>query len=116
MTRNKSKLRVPFDVDKTLISPIKNKVFDKAIYIIDPYDNIRRKHFIHTKHIKLLKDFKARGYHITVWSANGEDWANRIVVALELDKYVDETCEKFIKYVDDLEAKDIMGVRIYLDE
>jgi len=68
----------------------------------------------HNGHIKILKDRKARGSFIVVWSAGGYAWANAVVKALGLEEYVDLVMTKPHAYVDDKQAAEIMGERIYL--
>ena len=62
----------------------------------------------------MLKDRKARGATIHVWSANGYQWALAVVRALELEAYVDFVQSKPTMYVDDLQASEILGERLYL--
>lgn len=104
-----------FDVDDTLVMHDDN--FPRDLYINDPYMSghvmlVRR----HERHIKLLKDFKSRGYSIVVWSAGGAKWARTVVDALELQNFVDICMSKPLKYVDDLPANEVLGARIYLNE
>lgn len=49
-----------------------------------------------------------------MWSAGGGEWAEAVVKALGLEKYVDLVMNKPSWYYDDKEAKDWMGKRIYL--
>ena len=104
---------VVIDVDDTLVM---RDVSDPTDWLICPYDGttipVRR----HNKHIKLLKDYHARGYYVIVWSAGGWNWARAVVDSLDLSGYVHHTMAKPVKYVDDLEAKDILGTRVYLDD
>lgn len=59
-------------------------------------------------HIDLLKSYKARGYEVTVWSANGWEWASEVVTKLKLENYVDHIATKPQKYVDDKPAEQWM--------
>ncbi len=104
-----------FDVDDTLIMYDNKEPFDT--YIADPYETgneilVR----IHQRHVKLLKDFKAKGYFIVVWSAGGAPWAKQVVNTLCLNDYVDIVMSKPLKYVDDRTAEHILGTRIYINE
>lgn len=109
----KNELNVFFDCDDTLV------MWSEApcdVYIQDPYSNGQLPLKKHKRHIKLLKDYKQRGYSVVVWSAGGAAWAEAVVNALELNEFVDYTMAKPLKYVDDLTAPDIMGTRIYLKD
>lgn len=121
MVKTNSELQVAFDVDMTLIlhgqeSP--DQFAPGMIRVQDPYDNKIKYLMSHVKHVKLLKDYKIRGYHVVIWSANGGDWAEAIARAIfgeEVDKYVDEVRTKFIKHVDDLPSDKILGERVWID-
>lgn len=68
----------------------------------------------HQYHIDLLKMYKERGYHITMWSANGWRHAKRVVDALGLEPYVDVVQSKLTKYMDDSEDPgSILGARVF---
>ena len=108
---------IKIDVDDTLIvwGNKCNKKF-KSIKMIDPYSKKTIRFKAHAGHIKVLKDRKARGAYIVVWSSGGYRWAEAIVKALKLTRYVDEVSSKPIMYIDDLTATDILGERLYLDK
>ena len=70
----------------------------------------------HDKHIQYLKDSKIKNKNtIVVWSAGGYLWAEAVVKALGIEEYVDAVMTKPYRYVDDLPAKEFMGIRIYKD-
>jgi hypothetical protein len=104
------------DCDDTLIMWGEYKEFDirEKIEIKSPYDNTSSFHFIHKGHIKVLKDRKARGSFIVVWSAGGFAWAEAVVKALGLEEYVDLCMTKPHAYIDDKKAEEFMGEHIYL--
>lgn len=102
------------DVDSTLVMYERSNKNQRSVIIIDPYDGTKRKLFIHEPHSKLVKDRKARGAHIIVWSQNGYKWAETVVIALKLQKYVDIIASKPIAIVDDLPASDWLSERIYI--
>ena len=62
----------------------------------------------HKKHIEQLKQHKLRGHTIIVWSQGGWEWANAVVKALELEKYVDLVMEKPCWIYDDIPASEFM--------
>lgn len=111
-------LLVVCDVDDTLIMHSYPDEFkDEAIQVPDCYDPNNAYTVVpHKLHIKVLKDFKARGYHVIVWSAAGAKHAKTIVDALGLQDHVNTVMSKPIKYMDDLEAHQILGARIYLKD
>lgn len=103
-----------FDCDDTLVMWHKDI---KDVTVLDPYDEGYEVQLTkHNKHIKLLKDHKERGYFIIVWSAGGYAWARAVVTALQLEDYVDLVIAKPLKYVDDLQAHEILGNRLYLED
>jgi predicted phosphatase len=112
----KNELIVYVDCDKTLVMWNKPKKKDKVVAITDPYDGTQRHLVVHQGHVKVLKDRKARGSTICVWSAAGYRWAEKVVRALGLEAYVDYVQSKPIAFVDDLQAHEILGERIYLGE
>lgn len=94
------KRTVYFDVDDTLVmwgADINNP---KAL-IVDTDDGAIVV-YPHTKHIQLLKDLKAIGWKIVIWSQGSSDHAERVIKKLQLEKYVDIITSKPESYVDDL--------------
>lgn len=110
----KNELTAFFDVDQTLIMA-GYETHKDVITIMCPYTKEELKLVPHKHHIKILKDQKARGYHITVWSANGWQWVDSVLTALGLWEYVDEGRGKSIKFFDDLPADQVLGTRVYID-
>ncbi len=105
------------DVDDTLVMwGVGAKAFDlrPIVKINSPYDGSTNVLYPNLGNIKILKDRKARGSFIVVWSAGGYAWAEAVIKALQLEQYVDLIMTKPHAYVDDKEAKDIMGERIYI--
>lgn len=109
-----SEMNIYVDVDDTLVIWGKSMPNERVIAIKDPYDGTEHLLKPHAGHIKVLKDRKARGAIIHVWSANGYKWAEAVVRALQLEQYVDYVQSKPILYIDDLEAHEILGERLYL--
>jgi len=117
------------DVDGTLIRDSKSvKVFDErfgsynfiaeaAINVPHPYrGNEPVPKVPMLANINLLKDMHTRGRTIVVWSQAGYLWAEAVVHALELCNFVHYVAEKPIAYIDDLEASNFMGQRIFLHD
>jgi predicted HAD superfamily phosphohydrolase YqeG len=88
------------DVDNTLV------LWDKDTY--KP----------HKGHVNLIKQFKARGQKVVVWSAGGYVWALKVVKELGLEEYVDLVLSKPSWWADDLRADGVLPEvnRIYLDK
>lgn len=112
----KSHRSVFFDVDDTLIIWDWQSVTDdmnELITIVDPESGHTEMVLPHQRHIQLLKQFKARGHTVVVWSAGGWAWAESVVKQLGLEDLVDVTMAKPDWYVDDLPASAYMGRNIY---
>lgn len=105
---------IKIDCDDTLVIwGSTNPAFEEVI-VIDPYDGKKLSLHAHAGHIKILKDRKRRGAYIVVWSAGGYRWAEAVVKALGLEEFVDEVSSKPFMYIDDLQAAEILGERLYL--
>lgn len=107
---------VYYDVDDTLVLWFSGCDPSEKIDIKNPYYGYNMSLKPHKRHIDLLKDHKARGSTIIVWSASGYQWAEAVVKALNLESYVDFVQSKPVKFVDDLSASEILGIRIYLED
>lgn len=109
---------VPVDCDDTLVmwSDQYQQPHGDAIPIIDPYDQSTNYLTPNKKHIDLIKKYKGRGFLVIVWSAGGVEWAQAVVKALELESYVDIVLTKPSRYVDDLDASEWMGNRVYISD
>ena len=63
-----------------------------------------------------IRSLKSRGYHITVQSNNGWQWAENVVKALEMEDCVDEIQTKASKCIDDaIDYSHICGTLIHPD-
>lgn len=103
------------DVDDTLILHRDAQDGEESIQIACPYDGIVRSYVIHKPHIKLLRDRKARGCEIIVWSQSGPQWAKTVVEALglqDIEPFV--FCKPFM-IVDDLPASAWLSNRAYIE-
>ncbi len=103
------------DVDDTLVMWGKSGVIGKdLIEITDPHYGKVETLAPHKGHIKVLKDRKARGSFIVVWSAGGFAWAEAVITALGLTDYVDLIMTKPHIYIDDKMPDSILGERLYI--
>lgn len=88
---------------------------DRTVSIENPHNpgefDILR---VNEGHLRVLKDRYMRGSYIIVWSAGGYQWAETVVKALELEDYVHQIMSKPLAYMDDKDASQILGERIYL--
>lgn len=109
---------VTFDVDDTLVLWDWRKHSPDGIGLIDiksPNAGTTISVLPHYRHIELLKQFKARGHTVIVWSQGGHEWVEKVVMALGLEAYVDYAMDKPNWYVDDLDSSMWMKQPVYLD-
>lgn len=105
---------VCIDCDDTLVMWALDDT-SKNIPIEDPYiPGVINYVTPHEKHVKLVQQYKGRGFTVIVWSAGGVEWAHNVVKALKLEDYVDIVLTKPSRYVDDLPCGEWMGNRVYL--
>lgn len=110
-----SEMPVVIDVDETLISkPFQSIKGVDGSFHMDYYGKMQL-HTPITRHVDLLKSYKARGYEVTVWSANGVQWAKQAVEKLGLEDYVDWVASKPLKAVDDKDPS-VWLTRVFIDE
>jgi FMN phosphatase YigB (HAD superfamily) len=62
------------------------------------------------EHIELIKELRAVGWQIVIWSFGGADHAERVVKLLQIEHLVDLIVSKPVVYVDDLPF-DQQGIR-----
>jgi len=70
--------------------------------------------YVHDQHIQKIKEFKARGHNVIVWSAGGSDWAEAVVNAIGIQAFVDVVLSKPDWYFDDLPVEEWIGRRCYV--
>jgi len=108
---------VMIDVDDTLVI-WDWKPFDphgeNLISIENPEAKCAELVMPHSRHIQLLRQFKARGHTVVVWSQGGFAWAESVVKALGIENLVDFVMDKPNWYIDDLPAEAFMRLPIYL--
>lgn len=105
-----------FDVDNTLILPLDNGLCTVG-ELVNVWDTVD-KTFIgmqsHPAMIRLLLEEKHSGKKVIVWSRGREEWAQAAVEALGLTKQVDLVISKPLVYFDDLDVKEWLPYRVYL--
>ena len=94
----KSTRSVWYDCDNTLVFSLREYPHQISNEIIKIND---RKFWVHVPHVETIKDFKARGHTVVVWSAGGAEWAEMVVKALDLTDVVDLVISKPDWFVDD---------------
>lgn len=111
MIKIQDKPTVYFDVDDTLVmwSPhdVPEELHDDYLILNDG-----GKHNVtvypHRKHVEVIKQFKARGHNVVVWSQGGSDWAETVVKALGLEELIDLVVTKPNWFADDLPSTAFM--------
>jgi len=113
----KAQRTVYFDVDDTLLIANYGCYYpspEEVVSVKCPDSGYTTCFMKHERHINLMKQFKARGHTIIVWSQGGHRWAESAVKLLELDSIVDYCMDKPSWYVDDLPSTAFMGRNVYL--
>ena len=108
------------DVDSTLVMWREHEVPESQrdnFLILWASPNYKVAVWEHKEHVKMLKEFKARGHTVVVWSQGGSDWAESVVDALNLREIVDLVAPKPYWFFDDLTAEEFMpnSIRIWKD-
>ena len=107
------------DLDNTIAKWSKkhNIPGEGRIPVLDPYSHEVVYLKPHLVHIRLLKQYRARGYKIIAWSKAGELWAEAVFKAFEIDDLADLYMTKPDKVIDDkCSLQDIVGPVIYLQD
>ena len=94
------------DIDNTLLFSLREYPHEVTHEVVKING---RKFWVHDPHIEMIKDFKARGHSIVVWSAGGAEWAKLAVEALKLESHVDLVISKPDWFIDDKTAEQFMG-------
>jgi FMN phosphatase YigB (HAD superfamily) len=108
-----------FDVDNTLAlwDSNFNEPHEDAVAITNPYSGETVYLRPHKVHIRIMKEYKGRGFTNVVASAGGVLWAEAVVKAFGIEQYVDLVMTKPNRHFDDKDKKeDIIGVRIFFED
>ncbi len=101
-----------WDIDDTLVMH-ENYHIDN-VFVKDPIDNREIKLRKNLPMIRLMKEEKARGSTIIVWSRGGFQWAENVIKALKLEEYVTLILSKPLAYFDDKPVEEWLKYRVYL--
>lgn len=107
-----------FDVDDTLVMwdwKAHDPEGKGLVAIKDANSGVFEHVLPHFRHIELMKQFKARGHTVYVWSQGGHEWAAEVCRVLGIEHMVDYVLDKPNWYVDDLNVNAWMKAPIYLD-
>ncbi len=110
---------VTFDVDNTLVKwdRAHNSPGYPKLHFIDPYTGDSLYLSPHEVHIRLLKQYKKRGFGVVVWTKAGSLWAEEVINVLQLNSFVDMIMSKPDRWVDDKEDfHDVIGHRVFLHD
>ena len=104
---------VAFDVDNTLVFWEYDENKPQVAIQVDDHDEMFS---VHEKHVEALKKHATRGHQVIVWSAGGSDWAEAVVKALQLEKYVDIIMPKPDWIYDDISPNEFLPNNLYIYE
>lgn len=121
-----SEFTVYCDVDRTLITKfskgyektyhLSTELFPNQIKISGELEHLNGTYEIHMGNVNILKEYKARGYSIIIWSARGSSWAAKTADAVGLSEVADFYLAKPTKYIDDKHASEFMGEPLFFTE
>lgn len=98
------------DIDDTII--MHNYPLNAETVTIDFYGE-KRTFGVHSDHVKLLKNYRARGFIVIAWSGNGYKHTETVINALGINDYVDYVMTKPNRVIDDSEPNN-WAPRIYI--
>lgn len=111
----KSTRLVMFDVDDTLVIWDWQSIDPEGKGLVAIKNGNCVEHVMpHLRHIELMRQFKARGHMVVVWSQGGHEWAAEVCKVLGIEELVDLVMDKPNWYVDDLHSTAWMKAPIYL--
>lgn len=65
--------------------------------------------------IRLVQEEAARGAYLIAWSRGGFEWATAVLLALKLDKAVQQVITKPFAYFDDIDCAVWLKDRVYIE-
>lgn len=112
----KNEMVDPYDLDGTLIihESMANVPNTERVAVEDPvtgnYIIVR----INRPMVRLLRESKARGAYVIVWSRGGFQWAVNTIKALGLEAHVDQVMSKPMAYFDDTPVDKWLPYRVMI--
>ena len=104
------------DVDDTLIMWSKPENYREEDLIEITCRGVTDKYVVNRHNLHHLIKMGSRAHAIVVWSAGGSDWAEAVVKALDIGKYVEAILTKPAYYIDDVkDTSRFMGKYAYYD-
>lgn len=94
------------DVDDTLVTF--NPRYKSCAKIKVGPEGARMNAFVNEHVVDKIREFRARGHNIVVWSAGGAAWAHTVVVALKLEDSVAVVMSKPAWFFDDQPSSNFM--------
>lgn len=116
MIKHPDKNTVFFDVDDTLVLwTVPAGKEEEALRFQDATGIVLA--LPHKRHIEAIREHKARGHFVVVWSQGGADWAEEVVKVLQLTHLVDVVMCKPSWFYDDIPSSLFMpeSVRYWRD-
>ncbi len=103
----------PFDIDGTVV----DHVVVGTEGSISVYDYVTKKQVNVVPNlpmVRLLREAKARGDFVIVWSRGGYRWASDVIRGLGLEECVDLVISKPMAYFDDTPIEEWLPYRVFL--
>lgn len=106
-----------YDVDGTIIIHESHKTIPPG-ESLQVFDAVTKQFItvrINKPMVRLLRESKARGSYVVVWSRGGYRWAADVIKALELTEYVDLVISKPLAYFDDTPIEKWLPYRVFIE-
>jgi hypothetical protein len=103
------------DVDETLVLTKYPAELEEKTVMLEAFPGNKMRVLPHHIHAATIREFKARGHAVIVWSAGGAKWARAVVELMNLQDCVDVIIGKPDWIIDDKPCTIWMGERFFLD-
>lgn len=91
-----------FDIDDTIVCWEKPDTATKEDIVSIDCRGVVSDFYINKHNLDFLIKLAKRGHAVVCWSAGGSDWAEAVVKALSIEKYVCAVATKPTYYIDDV--------------